>query len=158
MEIFTDGACSGNPGNGGFGIVIVNGKTITEYQSKCFHNVTNNQMELSAIITALKLLKHNNVTGNVTLYSDSEYCVNSITKWLNTWIKNNYNIGSKKEIKNIPLWEEFRKLRDSINCKVEYLWVKGHENNEFNNLADQNAVSAKKSGLDHSVVNTYEKE
>lgn len=131
VVIYTDGACSGNPGAGGWGAVLMHGahkKEISGFEP----NTTNNRMELTAVIVALSSLKQ---PCNVELYSDSAYVVNAIKQgWLENW-KNNGWIGSdKKQVKNIELWQSLDALMQKHN--VNFNKVKGHADNEFNNRCD----------------------
>lgn len=132
VEIYTDGACSGNPGPGGWGsILIYNGveKVISGGET----STTNNQMELLAIINALKCLKE---PCNVTLYSDSAYSINAFNEgWIEDWQNNNWKNSQNKEVKNIELWQELLTLT-KIHT-ITFVKVKGHADNENNNRCDQ---------------------
>ncbi len=136
VTIYTDGACSGNPGPGGYAaILIYNG--IEKEISGGEKSTTNNRMEILAVLEALKLLKE---PCNVTIYSDSAYVVNAIQKnWLMSWKNNNWIKSDKKEVKNIELWEEMLKYLDIHN--ITFIKVKGHSDNEYNNRCDKMAVS-----------------
>lgn len=135
VDIYTDGACSGNPGAGGYcAILIYNG--IEKVVSGSEKDTTNNRMELLAVINGLKALKE---PCNVNLYSDSQYVVDAINKnWLYDWQNNNWKTASKSQVKNIDLWQELISLT-KIN-KVEFIKVKGHADNEYNNRCDKIAV------------------
>lgn len=130
--IYTDGACSGNPGPGGWGAILMyqgNQKEISGGKS----NTTNNVMELTAVIEALKILKY---PCEVELYSDSAYVVNAfIQKWIDNWMKNNWRTSNKEPVKNQELWKELYDLT-KIH-KVKFIKVKGHSDNEFNNRCDE---------------------
>lgn len=137
IEIYTDGACTGNPGKGGYGAVLIyNG---TEKQiSKGFKNTTNNRMELLACIDALKMLKE---PCNVSLYSDSKYLTDAINKgWLSGWIKNGWKKADKKKVLNVDLWIELMELLKKHT--VTFIWVKGHNGNKYNEICDRLAVDA----------------
>ena len=137
MEIYTDGACTGNPGKGGFGAVLIYNGTQKEI-SKGFLKTTNNRMELMAAIEALSLLKE---PCCVDLYSDSKYLTDAINKnWLSSWIKNGWKKADKKKVLNIDLWKKLTELIETHN--VTFIWVKGHAGNEFNELCDKLAVAA----------------
>ena len=139
VTIYTDGACSGNPGKGGWGAVLIYGD-IEKQISGAKENTTNNQMELTAPIEALKLLKK---PCNVRLYSDSAYLVNAFTQgWIYNWQKNGWKTADKKEVKNIELWKEIYKFTQIHN--IEWLKVKGHADNKYNNICDKLAVEAYK--------------
>jgi len=133
--IYTDGACSGNPGDGGWGAVLRfggNEKDISGFEE----NTTNNRMELTAAIEALNALKE---PCEVELYSDSAYLINGFReKWVENWKFNGWINSKKDEVKNIELW----KLLDELNSKHQISWmkVKGHSDNEFNNRCDKLAT------------------
>lgn len=135
--IYTDGACSGNPGPGGWGSVLMykgNKKEISGGKS----NTTNNVMELTAVIEGLKLLKF---PCKVKLYSDSAYVVNAFNqKWIYGWLKNGWKNSSKEPVKNKELWQELYELT-KIH-EVEFIKVKGHADNEYNNRCDELARNA----------------
>ncbi|WP_250278915.1 ribonuclease HI [[Clostridium] colinum] len=140
VEIYTDGACSGNPGPGGYGIILLYKEQRKEF-SKGYKLTTNNRMETMAVIKALKLLKE---PCNITLYTDSSYVVNSINKgWVYNWKNNNWKNSSKKDTPNVDLWEELLLLLEIH--KVNFVWVKGHADNEGNNRCDFLARQAMKS-------------
>lgn len=136
VEIYTDGACSGNPGPGGWGAVLIyNG--VEKQLSGSEKETTNNRMELSAVITALKALKE---PCNVTLTTDSKYVCDAINKgWLNSWQKNNWKKADKKPVLNIDLWKELLPLLDKH--RVEFIWVKGHNGHKYNEICDKLAVA-----------------
>lgn len=136
VEIYTDGACSGNPGPGGWGAVLIyNG--VEKQLSGSEKETTNNRMELSAVITALKALKE---PCNVTLTTDSKYVCDAINKgWLNSWQKNNWKKADKKPVLNIDLWQELLPLLDKH--RVEFIWVKGHNGHKYNEICDKLAVA-----------------
>ena len=140
VTIYTDGACSGNPGPGGYGaILIYNGKE--KEISGGEKNTTNNKMEMMAVIKALEVLKEK---CDVEVYSDSAYVVNSINnKWVYSWKKNNWIKSDKTKAKNIELWEELIPLISFHN--VKFIKVKGHADNEYNNRCDKLAVAESKS-------------
>lgn len=136
--IYTDGACSGNPGPGGYGAILIYNETKKEI-SGGEAITTNNKMELMGVIKALELLKK---PCNVEVHSDSAYVVNSINnKWVYAWKKNNWIKSDKSKAKNIELWESLLKLMDIHN--ISFIKVKGHADNEYNNRADRLAVSAR---------------
>lgn len=137
VEIYTDGACTGNPGKGGYGAVLIyngNEKRI----SRGFRKTTNNRMELLGAIEALKLLKE---PCEVELFSDSKYLTDAINKkWLDSWQKNGWKKSDKKPVLNTDLWEELTQLL-SVHS-VTFNWVKGHAGNRFNEICDELAVNA----------------
>lgn len=132
--IYTDGASRGNPGPGGYGVVLMYGSHRREL-SGGFKKTTNNRMELLAVIEGLKTLKTNAIP--VTVYSDSKYIVDAVTKgWLQNWIKTDFKGGKK----NRDLWLEYYKLSRAL--QIKFVWVKGHADNPFNNRCDQLATEA----------------
>lgn len=139
VTIYTDGACSGNPGPGGWGAILMYKDTKKEISGGQM-NTTNNIMEITAVIEALKLLKYE---CDVEVYSDSAYVVNAFKqKWIQNWKKNNWRTSSKEPVKNRELWEELSELVDKHN--VTFIKVKGHSDNEYNNRCDELARSATK--------------
>ena len=136
-KIYTDGACSGNPGPGGWGAVIFDQDNKQKNISGSEKNTTNNRMELLAAIMSLKKIKTN---SEVVIFTDSTYVKNGITEWMKNWKKNGWKNSSKKPVKNKDLWEKLDRLCEANN--VSWKWVKGHSTNEFNNLADELATKA----------------
>ena len=131
VTIYTDGACSGNPGVGGWGAVLFYGNVKKEI-SGFDPSTTNNKMELTAAIEALNKLK---VPCEVELYSDSAYLINGFNEgWVNSWILNGFRNAKKKPVENQELWQELIKL-NSIH-KITWIKVKGHADNEYNNRCD----------------------
>ena len=135
--IYTDGACSGNPGPGGYGAILMyeNNKKEISGGSK---QTTNNIMEITAVVEALKLLKF---ACDVDVYSDSSYVVNAIEKkWIEKWQRNGWKTSSKEPVKNKELWEELDLLIKKHN--VKFIKVKGHSDNIYNNRCDELARNA----------------
>ena len=140
VTIYTDGACSGNPGPGGYGVILRQGDKQKEL-SAGYKHTTNNRMELMAVIVALESLKK---PCAVNLYSDSKYMIDSITKgWVYNWQKKNWIKSDKKPALNVDLWE--RLLLLLAHHQVNFTWVKGHATNPYNNRCDELAVAASKS-------------
>ena len=139
IHIYTDGAASGNPGPGGYGVVMLS-KDHRKEISEGFKYTTNNRMELLAVIVALEHLKKEK--SHVTVFSDSKYVVDAFEKkWLDGWVKKDF-----KNVKNTDLW--LRLLKIYKKHHVKFVWVKGHANNVENNRCDELAVEAyKKPGL-----------
>lgn len=136
VTIYTDGACSGNPGPGGWGAVLFfkeKKKEISGYSLQ----TTNNIMELTAAIEALKLLKKK---CQVNIFTDSKYLIDGITGWIFNWERNNWRTSTKQPVKNKELWQEL--LAVSIVHQVKWNWVKGHNDNEFNERCDELAREA----------------
>ena len=137
IEIYTDGACTGNPGKGGYGAVLVyNGQE--KRISAGYKMTTNNRMELMAAIEALDLLKESCV---VDLYSDSKYLTDAINqKWIDSWVKNGWKKSDKKPVLNVDLWTRLLDLMQKHS--VKFHWVKGHAGNTYNEICDTLAVAA----------------
>lgn len=141
IEIYTDGACSGNPGPGGWGVVLLyqgNKKELSGYQPE----TTNNRMELFAAIQGLAALRE---PCEVTLYSDSSYLINAFEKhWLDNWQRNGWKTSSKSPVENQDLWKLL--LLHVKNHRVRFVKVKGHSDNAYNNRCDEMAVAAIRNG------------
>ena len=137
VHIFTDGACSGNPGPGGYGIVMeLVGNSYKKELSEGYRKTTNNRMELLAVIVALEQLKSNDL--EITVFSDSKYVVDAIEKkWIQTWIKKRF-----KDVKNPDLWRRFLKIYQPKTTK--FTWIKGHNDHPQNERCDALAVVASK--------------
>ena len=132
VTIYTDGACSGNPGPGGWAAILMY-KGIEKEISGGEKNTTNNIMELTAAVRGLQLLKY---PCEVQLYSDSTYLVNGFKQgWIYNWQRNNWKTSNKEPVKNREIWEELYNLT-KIH-KVEFIKVKGHSDNEYNNRCDE---------------------
>ena len=145
IEIYTDGACSGNPGPGGWAAIILNdGKE----KKRIFGGeklTTNNRMELIAAIKGLEYSIHldnerPSMIKKIIIYTDSTYLKNGITVWVKSWEKNNWKTTDKKNVKNIDLWKKLKML--IYSKKVDWRWIKGHSDNQINNLADRLAKNS----------------
>ena len=143
VKIYTDGACIGNPGPGGWAAVILAEKD----KKEIFGGeklTTNNRMELTAPIKALeyctKQYDKQCTLEQIEIYTDSTYVKEGITVWINTWEKNNWKTADKKNVKNIDLWKKLKELTKPN--QIKWLWIKGHSNNPMNDLADQLAKKA----------------
>jgi ribonuclease HI len=137
VTIYTDGACSGNPGPGGYGALLQSGRHCKEL-SAGYRRTTNNRMELMAVIAALRVL---NRTCQIVLYSDSRYVVDAIEKgWAHNWRSRGWIKADKQRAQNSDLWAEALELL--ARHQVRLVWVKGHADNEGNNRCDQLAVAA----------------
>jgi ribonuclease HI len=134
IHIYTDGAARGNPGPGGYGVLLIWDKYKKEL-SQGFQHTTNNRMELMAVIAGLKAITKKNIP--IQIFSDSQYVVRAIEEgWLTKWIKTDFKGGKK----NADLWKYYYNLSQQFNIKVT--WVKGHANNPFNNRCDELATAA----------------
>ena len=129
--IYTDGACKGNPGNGGWGAVLLY-KKHEKHLCGGEKNTTNNRMELMAVIKSLQQL---NRSCKIKIYTDSKYVQNGMLSWLEGWKKNNWKNSQKQAVKNVDLW----KMLDieSQRHKIEWFWVKGHSGDKYNEMADE---------------------
>ncbi|MDR1551168.1 MAG: ribonuclease HI [Holosporaceae bacterium] len=132
VTIYTDGACSGNPGPGGWGAVILHGSGEEKELYGGENSTTNNRMEMIAAIRALEDLRED---STVDLYSDSQYLVKGMTKWIDSWIKNEWRNSEKKPVKNKELW--IRLLALSKQHKISWYWVEGHAGHDLNERADR---------------------
>jgi ribonuclease HI len=142
LIIYTDGACSPNPGPGGWGAVLLagDGRVISELSGYGGES-TNNRMELTAAVEALKSLQG---PRRIVLYTDSQYVKNGITDWIFSWQKNGWKTADRKPVKNSDLWHDL--LEQLEKHKVTWKWVKGHGTDQWNNRADELAVLARKNG------------
>ena len=132
--MYTDGSSRGNPGRGGYGVVLMSGKLKKEL-SQGYRLTTNNRMELMAVIAGLQAMKKEKL--NITIYSDSQYVVKAVKEgWLNKWMATNFAKGKK----NKDLWVKFYNL--SLKHNLKFFWVKGHAENMYNNRCDELATAA----------------
>ena len=135
VDIFTDGACSGNPGPGGWGAILRYGKTEKELSGGA-EETTNNQMEMTAVIEALKILKE---ICDITLTTDSQYVVKGMTEWLKDWQARGWKTSTKKPVANQELWQELSELAEKHH--IRWQWVKGHAGHPENERCDALARS-----------------
>lgn len=137
--VYTDGACSGNPGAGGWAAIITGLATGEVVLSDGENQTTNNRMELMATIASLRHLSHR-ASQKIIIYTDSQYVKNGITAWIENWKKNGWQTAKKDPVKNIDLWQQL----DELNAMLEpqWQWVKGHDGHEYNERCDQLAVQA----------------
>mgnify|MGYP001558524481 CR=1 FL=1 len=139
ITIYTDGAAKGNPGKAGWGAIIMADGKVFELGGRKDH-ATNNQMELTAPIEALKYVKQLKTQGNpVEIFSDSKYVILGITEWIENWMKNGWRNAAKKPVMNRELWEELYKLNQEL--KPKWCYVKGHSGHEHNERVDLIATS-----------------
>ena len=132
VVIYTDGACKGNPGPGGWGVLLLAGP----HRKELFggeHETTNNRMELTAVIEALRALKR---PCDVTLYLDSEYVRKGITEWIHGWKAKGWKTAAKQPVKNAELWQVLDHLVSTSGHRIEWRWVKGHAGDPGNEKAD----------------------
>jgi len=138
LKIFTDGGCLGNPGPGGWAYLMIRqtfqGETETARDKGAEINTTNNRMELTAVIMALRALKTMDVPRSAVLLTDSQYVQKGISEWIHNWKRNSWKTSDKKPVKNQDLWIELDAL--AADFKLKWEWVKGHAGNEYNELCD----------------------
>ena len=132
IEIYTDGACKGNPGPGGWGVLLKSGATEKELYGGEL-GTTNNRMELTAVIEGLAALKR---PCEVTLYLDSQYVLKGITEWIHGWKAKGWRTSTKQPVKNVELWQQLDKLVAEGGHQIEWRWVKGHSGDPGNERAD----------------------
>jgi ribonuclease HI len=133
VEIYTDGACKGNPGAGGWGALLLSGKS----EKELFGGeaaTTNNRMELMAVIEALRALQR---PCHVVLHLDSEYVRKGITEWISGWKARGWRTAAKQPVKNVDLWQQLDALVAGAGHRIEWRWVKGHSGDPGNERADQ---------------------
>ena len=143
IKIYTDGACVGNPGPGGWAAIIL----LENEKKELFGGeklTTNNRMELTAAIKGLEYCdsqeKKQLSLKEIKIYTDSLYLKDGITNWINNWKKNNWKTSDKKNVKNVDLWKKLKELTQST--QVEWIWIKGHSKDSMNDLADELAKKA----------------
>ena len=143
IKIYTDGACIGNPGPGGWSAIIIKEKNKIEIFGG-EKLTTNNRMELTAAIKALEYCSKDEEKQlslkEIKIYTDSNYLKDGITVWIYNWEKNNWKTADKKNVKNIDLWKRLKELAQSFS--IEWFWIKGHSENPLNELADKLAKEA----------------
>ena len=136
IKVYTDGSCLENPGKGGWAAIIINDSGRIEIKGSK-DNTTNNQMELTAPIMALKRIPQ---SSKVQIFTDSKYVKSGITEWIHNWKKNGWKTADKKEVKNKNLWTELDDLSNAFD--IEWIWVKAHSTDELNNEVDLLARSS----------------
>ena len=143
IKIYTDGACVGNPGPGGWAAIIIS----NQKKEEIFGGeklTTNNRMELTAAIKALEFFSKNEgkqpSLSHIKIYTDSIYLKEGITTWITAWEKNNWKTSDKKNVKNVDLWKKLKELVKSI--QIEWNWIKGHSDDPMNDLVDSLAKRA----------------
>ena len=136
LKIWTDGSCLGNPGPGGWAFVATDGKNVA-HRSGGECNTTNNRMELMAVIRAITAAHRH---SEVEIHTDSQYVKNGMQTWIKNWRKNNWRTADKKPVKNQDLWQKLDELAGRI--KIHWVWVRGHNGEEFNEKCDELARTA----------------
>ena len=143
VEIYTDGACKGNPGPGGWGVLLRSG-TAEKEMFGGEHETTNNRMELMAVIMALEALKR---PCHVALHADSQYVLKGMTEWLEGWKAKGWKTASKQPVKNVDLWQRLDTLVNTSGHKIDWRWVRGHNGDPGNERADELANR----GVEHAM-------
>jgi len=151
VTLYTDGACSPNPGTGGWGVVVLSGGRVQKEMSGREEQTTNNRMELTAALRGLEYLK---APQQVTVITDSTYVKNGITSWIHGWKKRGWRTATKEPVKNRDLWEALE--QEITRHRVTWKWVKGHSQNKWNERVDTLAVSAR-SRADSAVADTVQR-
>ena len=139
LKIWIDGSCLGNPGPGGWGFIATDGVNIAK-RSGGEKMTTNNQMELTAVIRALTAARKH---SELEIHTDSQYVKNGMQTWIKNWKKNNWKTADKKPVKNQELWKQLDELASAI--KIHWVWVRGHNGEEFNEMVDELARTAAES-------------
>ncbi len=134
FNVYTDGGCSGNPGPGGWGFVILNDDVFVMEKSGGEKNTTNNKMEMTAVIEALNFIKSNDIK-ECNVFSDSQYVIKGITEWICSWKKKGWKNAAGQAVKNKELWMEIDAL--SANISIKWNWVKGHAGIKWNERVDE---------------------
>ncbi len=136
IKIWTDGSCLGNPGPGGWAFLATDGKNIAE-RSGGEKNTTNNRMELMAVLNAVRAAHRHN---EIEIHTDSQYVKNGMTQWMKNWKRNNWRTSDKKPVKNQDLWMALDTATEQV--KIHWVWVRGHNGEEFNERCDELARTA----------------
>ena len=144
LELFTDGACAGNPGKGGWAFLLIKDGAIIAKENGAEPFTTNNIMELLSIVKALEFISKNFPNEPVRLFSDSAYCINGLSSWVYNWEKNGWITANKTPVKNKELWQAI--LNYTRKLDVSFEKVKGHANNTYNQIVDRLAVEARQNG------------
>jgi ribonuclease HI len=143
INIYTDGSSLGNPGKGGWGVVVIQGEKIIHEIGGCDKNTTNNRMELQAVIEVLKYLRKSDFLNikEIKIHADSNYVLSGITSWIHNWEKNGWRTANKKQVLNQDLWKELVYLIRHYDNKINWQKVKGHSGHTYNDRADEIATS-----------------
>ena len=137
LQIYSDGACSGNPGPGGYAAIILDGDNEIVLRGSS-NPTTNNRMELTAFIESIKYVKENHSNVDVEFFSDSKYLIDGVEKWMTNWKRRGWKAADKKPVKNLEMWQEIDELTKHV--RIKFVWVKGHDGNQYNEMADEIAV------------------
>lgn len=137
LLIYTDGSCIGNPGKGGWGVHMIQGNLFFNVRGDSGNaTTTNNRMEMTAVIEALRRVVEAGYPGDVEIYSDSRYVVDGMKAWISTWKKNNWKTFAKNPVKNDDLWKAMDTTGESLKGKLSFNWVRGHSGIQGNTIAD----------------------
>lgn len=165
IEIYTDGACRGNPGPGGFGVVVVDGNVVKYVYSEECEETTNNREEMKAILHAFEYACAYFRFDSVLIYSDSAYCVNMINDWIWTWAKNDWKNSKKKTVENLDLVKDLHKYLTMEFFPCQVIKIRGHNGDAANELADALATNNERkyqkilleNGMEERIVDFFEK-
>lgn len=152
LDIYTDGSCLGNPGNGGWAFVIAYTDGIVTRWANSGCTTTNNVMELTAALKALEYVKSKNITADINLYTDSNYLKNGMSQWIYGWKSNDWKTSNNKQVKNENLWKLIDAACEEITGTVTWIHVKAHADNYYNNMADQLANDAAHNNVVESLI------
>ena len=141
IEMYTDGSSIGNPGPGGWGVVIITKDSKNIELGGYNKDTTNNKMELMAVIESLKYINKNHKTDNVSIFADSNYVLSGVTSWIHNWEKNGWRTANKKEVLNKDLWQELIALVREFKSTLSWQKVKGHSGHVHNERADEIATT-----------------
>jgi len=150
LEIYTDGSSLGNPGRGGWGVVITQNQKIIKELGGHEENTTNNKMEIKAVIESLKYLNKNKLNEEVSIFVDSNYALLGITAWIYNWQKNSWRTANKKPVLNQDLWQELFELKEKCPSLLSWQKVKGHSGHIYNDRADEIASTCAEIQKNHS--------
>jgi ribonuclease HI len=150
LEIYTDGSSLGNPGRGGWGVVITQNQKIIKELGGYEENTTNNKMEIKAVIESLKYLNKNKLNQEVSIFVDSNYVLLGITAWIYNWQKNGWRTANKKPVLNQDLWKELFLLKKKCPASLSWQKVKGHSGHIYNDRADEIASACAEIQKNHS--------
>ena len=149
LDVYTDGSCLGNPGIGGWAFVVVHNDGIVCRWANSQCSTTNNIMELTAAKKALEYIHEHKITEEINLYTDSNYLKNGMTQWISSWKTNNWKTSKNKNVKNEHIWKSIDSLVSNYDANINWIHVKAHADNYYNNMVDQLANDAAQNKVDN---------